>query len=48
MKPSSRRTLLVLIIGLIVLAIGIVVFDERQSYIQDAAAEGLDVAQEVP
>lgn len=41
MKPSSRRTLIVAIIGLIILALGIIVFDETQSYVQDAAAEGL-------
>jgi hypothetical protein len=41
MKPSVKRTLIVAVIGLIVLAIGLVIFDETQSYIQDAAAEGL-------
>jgi len=46
MKPSTRRTLIVAFIGLIVLALGIIVFDERQSYIQDASAEGLGFEQE--
>lgn len=31
MKPETRRTLIVAIIGLIALLIGIIVFDETQS-----------------
>jgi hypothetical protein len=46
MNPSTRRTLLVAVIGLIVLGLGVCAFVERSSYVQDAAAEGL--GQEAP
>jgi hypothetical protein len=40
MKPSTRRTLLVAVIALIILAIGFCTFVERTSAIQEAEAEG--------
>jgi hypothetical protein len=48
-RPDRRRLAIVLILGAFLLGIGACIFVERESYIQDAASEGLDyVREEIP
>jgi hypothetical protein len=44
--PDRRRLLIVFVLGVIALAAGMCAFVERQSRIQDGAAEGLDYVQD--
>jgi hypothetical protein len=44
-KQEKRRLWVTLVVGIVLILAAIVAFDERQSYIQDAAAEGLSFVQ---